>query len=94
MTNPADRNPRGREDRLARLTPEQRAAFEARARGRAGAAPATATGSATGSATAAPALPPRDRALPAPLSFGQERLWFVEQLSPASASSTSTSGCG
>ena len=31
MTNPAGRNPRGREDRLARLTPEQRAAFEARA---------------------------------------------------------------
>ncbi|MEU4301356.1 hypothetical protein, partial [Kitasatospora aureofaciens] len=41
MTNPAGRNPRGREDRLARLTPEQRAAFEARARGRAGAAPGT-----------------------------------------------------
>ncbi|MEU8924837.1 amino acid adenylation domain-containing protein [Kitasatospora sp. NPDC048545] len=77
MTNPADRNPRGREDRLARLTPEQRAAFEARARGRVGAAPATAPGS-----TAAPALPPRDRTRPAPLSFGQERLWFVEQLAP------------
>ncbi|MFH9349549.1 amino acid adenylation domain-containing protein [Kitasatospora sp. NPDC017646] len=82
MTNPAGRNPRGREDRLARLTPEQRAAFEARARGRAGAAPATATGPATAGPAAAPTLPPRDRSLPAPLSFGQERLWFVEQLTP------------
>ncbi|MFF2148216.1 amino acid adenylation domain-containing protein [Kitasatospora sp. NPDC058190] len=80
MTNPADRNTRGREDRLARLTPEQRAAFEARARGRAGAAPVTSPS--PGTAPAAPALPQRDRALPAPLSFGQERLWFVEQLNP------------
>ncbi len=79
MTNPAGRNPRGREDRLARLTPEQRAAFEARARGRAGAAPGAA---ATPGPAAAPTLPPRDRSRPAPLSFGQERLWFVEQLTP------------
>ncbi|MEV7924169.1 amino acid adenylation domain-containing protein [Kitasatospora sp. NPDC088779] len=76
MTNPAGR----REDRLARLTPEQRAAFEARARGRAGTTPAATAGPA---ATAtAPAVPPRDPALPAPLSFGQERLWFLEQLTP------------
>ncbi|WOI61863.1 non-ribosomal peptide synthetase [Streptomyces fradiae] len=82
--------PTGREDRLARLTPAQRAAFEARARGRAAApatdAPATAPGipgGAAGTPDGAPgpgAVTPAPR--PAPLSFGQERLWFLEQLAP------------
>lgn len=64
-----------RDSRLARLSPEQRARFEARIRG---GAPAR--------ATAAPSLAAgRDRSVPAPLSFGQERLWFLEQLNPGLA---------
>ncbi|MGM0348079.1 amino acid adenylation domain-containing protein [Streptomyces sp. Adlamb9] len=83
--------PTGREHRLARLTPEQRAAFEARTRGRATAAtpePAATTGSAASVASAGPpsetghlsAITPAQG--PLPLSFGQERLWFLEQLTP------------
>ncbi|MFD3698352.1 amino acid adenylation domain-containing protein [Streptomyces sp. NPDC058646] len=71
------RTSEGRDSRLSRLTPEQRARFEERIRGR-GAAPAA--------ASAAPApVQRRDRSVPAPLSFGQERLWFLEQLNPGLA---------
>jgi hypothetical protein len=73
-------NPIGREDRLARLTPEQRAAFEARTRGRAAVAPEA--GDAARAATDTTGGPIRPSPGPAPLSFGQERLWFLEQLAP------------
>ncbi|WP_234379781.1 condensation domain-containing protein, partial [Streptomyces caniscabiei] len=71
----------GREERLARLTPEQRAAFLARTRGRAvTAATAPATGGESADTVACGPIPPVQG--PAPLSFGQERLWFLEQLTP------------
>ncbi|WP_405690199.1 amino acid adenylation domain-containing protein [Streptomyces sp. NBC_00057] len=68
-------NPTGREDRLSRLTPEQRARFEARTRGRSTAASTAPTGPLAQE-------PIRPAPGPAPLSFGQERLWFLEQLTP------------
>ncbi|MFG2043711.1 amino acid adenylation domain-containing protein [Dactylosporangium sp. NPDC048998] len=79
MTSPAAHQ-RGfgaedREDRLARLTPEQRAAFAARIRGGAGQA-ATEPGS--------DGPRPGEAGIAPPLSFGQERLWFLEQLHPGS----------
>ncbi|WP_431902931.1 amino acid adenylation domain-containing protein [Nonomuraea sp. bgisy101] len=59
--------------RLARLSPEQRAALERRLRRQ---APVRAAG-----------IPPRpDPDGPAPLSYGQERLWFLQRLDPADAS--------
>ncbi|MGW3268222.1 amino acid adenylation domain-containing protein [Streptomyces sp. NPDC001056] len=67
--------PTGREHRLARLTPEQRAAFEARTRGR-----AVANATASSGADQKSAITPAEG--PVPLSFGQERLWFLEQLAP------------
>ncbi|MFE3447825.1 amino acid adenylation domain-containing protein [Nonomuraea sp. NPDC059194] len=59
--------------RLARLSPEQRAALERRLRRQ---TPVRAAG-----------IPPRpDPDGPAPLSYGQERLWFLQRLDPADAS--------
>ena len=42
------------------------------------------TGRASSSSEAVPAPQPADRRGPAPLSFSQERLWFIERLSPGS----------
>ncbi|UQW99649.1 non-ribosomal peptide synthetase [Streptomyces sp. RerS4] len=75
MTKPTDR-----EARLARLTPERRAAFEARLRGRAADAATAPTGGTAGNTTAGEPIPPVTG--PARLSFGQERLWFLDQLTP------------
>jgi amino acid adenylation domain-containing protein len=59
-------------DRIAALSPEQRARFEARVAGLAAGAPA-----------ASAAIAPRDRERPTPLSFAQQREWAVEQFRPA-----------
>jgi amino acid adenylation domain-containing protein len=59
-------------NRIAALSPEQRARFEARVAGLAADAPA-----------ASMAIAPRDRERPTPLSFAQQREWAVEQFRPA-----------
>ncbi|WP_051947941.1 non-ribosomal peptide synthetase [Streptomyces scabiei] len=66
----------GRAERLARLTPEQRAEFEARARG------ITTPEQTRARPAKTPAAPPRAEGARPPLSFGQERLWFLDQLAP------------
>src|SRR5262249_1744767 len=45
-----------------------------------------ATGRETGGARAVPDLIPRDRGADAPLSFAQQRFWFIDQLSPGTCS--------
>ncbi|MEM9173789.1 MAG: amino acid adenylation domain-containing protein [Myxococcota bacterium] len=58
-------------DELAKLSPEQRARFEARLAERGLATAATRSG-----------IPPRDPHAAIPLSFAQKRLWFVQQFDP------------
>jgi len=66
-------DPQDLSERRARLTPEQRAKLQARLRG----GPAAAT-----LPHAIPCRPQRDQA---PLSFAQQRQWFLWKLDPASA---------
>jgi amino acid adenylation domain-containing protein/non-ribosomal peptide synthase protein (TIGR01720 family) len=66
------------EKRLAALPPEKRRLLELRLR-KEGIAPARPGGP--------PAIPPRDPSNPGPfpLTFGQQRLWFIDQLNPGTA---------
>ncbi len=61
------------QERLARLTPAQRAELERRLLQRASAG------------AVASHIPRRDPEVPCPLSFSQRRLWFMEQLEPGNA---------
>ncbi|RKH37600.1 non-ribosomal peptide synthetase, partial [Corallococcus sicarius] len=67
------------EQRIANLPPEKRALLLRRL------AEQEAARATAGTTTAAPAVPPRDPSQPAPLSFAQQRLWFLERLQPDTA---------
>ncbi len=70
-------------ERLKRLPPERRAALLARLQsGQGGAAVETEAGPSEPIAPAIPSIPRVERGGPLPLSYAQERLWFLEQLAP------------
>lgn len=71
-------------ERLARLTPEQRAALEARLLG-----PPAAAGPPTAAPGPAGSIPVRDPgAGPAPLTSAQERMWFLQRFDPTDTAYT------
>ncbi|MBZ4336622.1 non-ribosomal peptide synthetase, partial [Corallococcus sp. AS-1-12] len=65
------------DQRIASLPPEKRALLLKRL--------AEKEAAQGGAKAAAPAMPARDPSLPAPLSFAQQRLWFLERLQPGTA---------
>ncbi|QAT84764.1 non-ribosomal peptide synthase [Corallococcus coralloides] len=65
------------DQRIASLPPEKRALLLKRL--------AEKEAAQAGAKAAAPAMPTRDPALPAHLSFAQQRLWFLERLQPGTA---------
>ena len=74
----------GLEERLARLSPTQRALFEQRLREKKRARQAQAEVAPQGSAPSSEPIPPRPRDEPAPLSVDQDRIFFIHQLNPES----------
>ncbi|MEU6776076.1 non-ribosomal peptide synthase/polyketide synthase [Streptomyces sp. NPDC046759] len=72
--NPAGSSQPSRRERTQALPEDLREALRRRLAGRAGAAPG-----------AAPGIPRADRDRPLPLSYAQQRLWFLDRLRPGDA---------
>ncbi|MBE1485548.1 non-ribosomal peptide synthetase [Plantactinospora soyae] len=85
MTSPTDRPAgtglEGQRNRLAKLTPQQRAQFAARIP----AGPLRPSGDRQSDGSHPDGPRPGEGGAEPPLSFGQERLWFLEQLYPGAA---------